>query len=92
VNRPVKAFKNNGKGVFTEFTEEVFPPSAVAEGLGIKIDNFNNDTLPDIYIVHRRTTASGGNDKLLFRVNPSIGINTISNSIPSEIFFASELS
>lgn len=68
VNRPVKAFKNNGRGVFTEFTEEVFPPIAVAEGLGIKIDNFNNDTLPDIYIVHRRTTASGGNDKLLFRI------------------------
>lgn len=84
VNRPVKAFKNNGKGFFTEFTEEVFPPTTVAEGLGIKIDNFNNDTLPDIYIVHRRTTASGGNDKLLFRINPSIGINTISNSIPEK--------
>ncbi len=84
VNRPVKAFNNNGKGVFTEFTEEVFPPTAVAEGLGIKIDNFNNDSLPDIYIVHRRTTASGGNDKLLFRINPSIGIAPLNNSLPGD--------
>lgn len=84
VNRPVKAFKNNGSGYFTEFTNEVFPPTAVAEGLGIKIDNFNNDTLPDIYIVHRRTTASGGNDKLLFRVNPSIGIAPLNNSLPND--------
>jgi hypothetical protein len=82
VNRPVKAFHNNGSGVFTEITDQVFPPTAVAEGLGITIDNFNNDTLPDLYIAHRRTTASGGNDKLLLRINPAVGINLLSSSGP----------
>lgn len=84
VNRPVKAYKNNG-GVFTEITNKVFPPSVVAEGLGMKVDFFNNDSFPDIYIVHRRTTASGENDKLVFRNDTAaIGVNYISSVIPEK--------
>ncbi|MBX7047279.1 MAG: FG-GAP-like repeat-containing protein [Ignavibacteria bacterium] len=83
VNRPVKAFVNQGGGVFSEVTSKVFPPSVFAEGLGMKIDFFNNDTLPDIYVVHRRSNTSGDSDLLLFRENiSSINVNQLSSQVP----------
>jgi len=86
-NRPVKAFFNDGMGSFHEATNEVFPPTAVAEGLGIKIDNFNNDNLPDIFIAHRRSAQSLGNDKLLLRNDTAtVGINFNSGKVPSDYF------
>ena len=67
VNRPVKIFTNDGNGFFEERTSVLFPPGTVAEGLGIEASDFNNDGLKDIYIVHRRTAQSLGNDRLLLR-------------------------
>lgn len=85
VNRPVKAFFNLGNGIFADSTSKVLPPNTIAEGLGAKIDYFNNDTLPDIYIVHRRNSTIGGNDLLFFRESKSvIGINNTSSTLPKQ--------
>ena len=85
VNRPVKVFLNNGQGVFEERTSSIFPPGVVAEGLGIITEDLNNDDLKDIYIVHRRTAQSLGNDRLLLRIDTGtvgIGYFNTSSSIP----------
>ncbi|MCB0728325.1 MAG: T9SS type A sorting domain-containing protein [Ignavibacteriae bacterium] len=85
VNRPVKVFLNNGQGVFEERTSSIFPPGVVAEGLGIITEDLNNDDLKDIYIVHRRTSQSLGNDRLLLRIDTGtvgIGYFNTSSSIP----------
>ncbi len=70
-NRPVKVFTNNGSGVFEEKTSEIFPPGVTAEGIGIIVDDFNNDSYDDIYIINRRTNQQPNTtDKLLLRKNP----------------------
>jgi hypothetical protein len=85
VNRPVKVFINNGLGIFEERTSALFPPDVFAEGLGIIAEDLNNDALTDIYIVHRRTTQSLGNDKLLLRKDTTtVGINFNNDIIPDK--------
>ncbi|MBK8552212.1 MAG: T9SS type A sorting domain-containing protein [Ignavibacteria bacterium] len=83
VNRPVKLFINDGAGFFEERTNEYLPPGVVAEGLGIEPADFNNDGLKDLYVVHRRTAQSLGNDKLLIRKDTTtVGINFNNNISP----------
>lgn len=83
VNRPVKLFTNNGMGFFEEMTNELLPTGVVAEGLGLVASDFNNDGLKDLYIVHRRTAQSGGNDLLLIRKDTTtVGINHNGSSVP----------
>lgn len=85
VNRPVKIFTNNGSGFFEERTTELLPANVVAEGLGFKPADFNNDDLIDIYVVHRRTAQSLGNDRLLFRIDTvTVGVNSNSNIVPDK--------
>ncbi|MBC5993403.1 FG-GAP repeat domain-containing protein [Pontibacter cellulosilyticus] len=61
-NRPVRAYLNNGKGVFTERTSYILPPNLDLEGIGIKVADFNSDGLKDLYFVNR-----GAKDRLLLR-------------------------
>lgn len=85
VNRPVKIFTNDGKGIFQERTSKLFPTGIVAEGLGMIAEDFNNDGLKDIYVVHRRTAQSLGNDRMLFRNDTATtGINFSPSVIPAE--------
>ncbi|HMQ67519.1 MAG TPA: FG-GAP-like repeat-containing protein [Ignavibacteria bacterium] len=83
VNRPVKVFLNNGKGIFEERTSSIFPPGVVAEGLGIITDDLNMDGLKDIYVVHRRSAQSLGSDRLLIRKDTAtVGIGSVNLSLP----------
>lgn len=68
-DRPMRVFLNDGKGVFTEATSEILPPGVIAEGIGVKADDFNDDGLTDLYLINRHTSqqAPGLSDRLLLR-------------------------
>ncbi|MEL6639521.1 MAG: FG-GAP-like repeat-containing protein, partial [Bacteroidota bacterium] len=62
---PVRAFLNNGQGVFTEATETVLGDLYPIRGLGILIADLNRDSLNDIYACDRKTLTDNTKDVLL---------------------------
>ena len=58
---PFRAYLNNGKGKFSDATEDVFPVSATGRGFDMEFADFNNDGKTDIYLANRGTA-----DILLF--------------------------
>ena len=78
-NRPMKVFENNGSGVFTEVTNQILPPNVIAEGIGVKAADLNNDGLTDIYLANRRSPQqTTETDRMLIRIDTST-IGIISN-------------
>ena len=55
------AYFNDGRGFFTNGTEQVIPASIQGDGIDIEVADFNGDGLPDLYFCNFR-----GNDFLLF--------------------------
>ena len=52
---------NNGKGMFTDASEKLFPPIEMYFGVDIEVADFNMDGIPDIYLANFRSS-----DVLLF--------------------------
>jgi hypothetical protein len=58
--RPVKAFLNDGHGVFTEASATILGKPVSVQGLGLEFADLNGDSLIDLYICNR-----GQHDRLL---------------------------
>lgn len=52
---PFRAYLNNGKGKFTDGTNDVFPQTATGRGFDMEFADFNNDGKIDIYLANRGT-------------------------------------
>ncbi|MEO0778371.1 MAG: FG-GAP-like repeat-containing protein [Bacteroidota bacterium] len=72
---PVRAFLNNGQGVFTEATETVLGDLYPIRGLGILIADLNRDSLNDIYACDRKTLTDNTKDVLLTKKALTSSIN-----------------
>ncbi|MYC90091.1 MAG: VCBS repeat-containing protein [Gemmatimonadetes bacterium] len=57
-----RAYLNNGGGVFTDASDEVFGSGAVGTGLDLEFADFDGDGRPDLYLASRGTA-----DRLLLR-------------------------
>lgn len=57
-----RAYLNDGNGVFTDASEDVFGPGATGTGLDLEFADFDGDGRPDFYMASRGTA-----DRLLFR-------------------------
>ena len=63
----IKAYLNDGKGVFGDKTEEIFGKKYVRDALGIIVADFNADGQRDIYVCDRHNPAIDKKDLLLLR-------------------------
>ncbi len=61
-----RVLDNDGAGVYTETSLDVFEPFALTNGIAMEVADFNNDTFPDIYFGNFNET-----DDLTF-FNPDI--------------------
>lgn len=80
-NRTVKAFLNDGTGVFTEASATVLPPDVTGSVLGLEIADLDGDGVADIYVCNR-----GEKDRLLLarpRPGSSSGVKE-SEAMPPE--------
>ena len=59
---PYRVFLNDGDGVFTDATTDIFPSSVVGYGFDIESADFNGDGRPDLFLAGR-----GTQDRLLLR-------------------------
>jgi hypothetical protein len=62
------SFENNGNGIFTETTNEVFDPFSFTNGVGLHTADFNNDNYPDLYFSNFQET-----DDILFFSEDALG-------------------
>ena len=46
----VRAYRNNGKGIFTDMSKEVIPEETAGRSWGICIGDVNKDGIPDAFI------------------------------------------
>lgn len=75
-------FENDGDGNFSDVTNTILPTGITGQGLGMKADYYNNDQLPDIYMVNRGTL-----DRLIFRIDTAkVGVNFYGTEIPQRFF------
>jgi hypothetical protein len=65
---PYRAYLNDGTGVFTEATSEVFPASAVGTGFDVEWADFDGDGVADAFLASR-----GTEDRLLLAVEGHSG-------------------
>lgn len=83
-SQEMRAFENDGDGIFAEVTSIVLPPGITGPGIGLKADYYNNDNLLDIYMVNR-----GGLDRLLFHLDTAkVGIGFNGSEIPDRFSLA----
>ncbi|HCA42053.1 MAG TPA: hypothetical protein DEP28_02230 [Bacteroidetes bacterium] len=79
-NMVVRAYRNNGQGIFEDATSEIMPAETLVESLALKLADLNGDLLPDLYMAHRRRVANDGYDRLLLRNDTAtVGIFTLGN-------------
>ncbi len=64
------SFANDGSGIFTETTSDVFDPFTFTNGVGLHTADFNNDTYPDLYFSNFQET-----DDILFFSEDALGVN-----------------
>ncbi|HRE42190.1 MAG TPA: FG-GAP-like repeat-containing protein [Ignavibacteria bacterium] len=79
-NMVVRAYRNNGQGFFEDATSDIMPAETLVESLALKLADLNGDSLPDLYMAHRRRVANDGYDKLLIRNDTAtVGISFFGN-------------
>lgn len=64
---PIKTYVNDGLGVYTDNTLEVFGQLYYRDALGVIAEDFNGDGLNDLYICDRRNPAINNKDLLLIK-------------------------
>jgi hypothetical protein len=64
------SFSNDGNGVFSETTDDVFDPFTFANGVGLHASDFNNDNYQDLYFSNFQET-----DDILFFSEDALSVN-----------------
>ncbi|RLD29181.1 MAG: hypothetical protein DRI70_02625 [Bacteroidetes bacterium] len=70
------AFENDGNGIFTETTTDVFQAFNYTSGVGIHSADFNNDTFPDLYFNNYQET-----DDLLMYDETALSVEELDLSV-----------
>lgn len=93
-HRPVLAFRNDGSGVFTEATQEVFAgyPVVTYNGYHYAIEDFNGDGLEDLFIAdagqdhppYENGPPNGGQSRMLIQNNAGQLIDETTQRLPQK--------
>lgn len=67
---PPRAWRNNGTGIFTDATTEVFGTPAAGAGLGIEVFDVNRDGRLEVYLCNR-----GQRDRLFMRAAAATSVD-----------------
>ena len=67
---PLRVYKNDGAGVFTDATVAVLGQEYAIDALGLIAADLNGDGLRDLYACHRKIPQNTGKDLLLLRNLP----------------------
>ena len=68
---PLRAYRNDGTGIFSDATSELLGQEYYLDALGVIAADLNGDGLRDLYVCHRKTPQNNAKDLLLLRNAPS---------------------